>query len=93
MSLRDIGVFERTACNHLREAMFIMVSSVSFRVVIPDPLSNLEEPGCCGGEILLDACNIEVMEFFSVDKSGLLQNADSLGPDEAVSLRDLPCSH
>lgn len=66
--------------------MLVIVVSVSFRVVIPDPFPNLEESGCCGGEILLDGCNVEVMEFLSVDKTHLLQNADSFGPFEAVSL-------
>lgn len=73
-----IGVLERLATEQVCQTSVIVVSGVFLRFVIPYPSSDLEEAYSGTLRVLLDGTEVGIVEFFSVQEAGLLQNTDSL---------------
>ena len=75
---RHVGIFEWLAFEQMCQTSFVVVSSVHFRVVVPNPSSNLEEAYVGIFGILLDCRDVGVVELLSIQEPCLLQNAYSL---------------
>lgn len=80
MARRNVRIRKWSTFLQTRQACCIIQASIFFRIVIPNPSTELEESNTCLLGLLLDRCNVGCVQFFSVQESCLLQDGYPLEP-------------
>ena len=71
----------------MRQTSLVVFPRVDFWIVVPDPAPNFEEAKVRSLGVGLDGLCISCMQLLSIQKSGLLQDADPLEPGVAYESR------
>jgi hypothetical protein len=76
---RNVCVYERLTLLEMSKASRVIVSSIFYGVVVPDPASNLEEADFT---LLAALESIEIgrVQLLSIQKPGLLEDTNPLKP-------------
>lgn len=75
MPWRHIRVVKGRPFSQMQQTGIIVVTGILLRTMLPDPLTDLEKAHL--GNVLLGRCNVDVVELFPVQESGLLKDAHS----------------